>query len=173
MGQRYQVVTITALYCPCHISVKSPTEKYCLIFGQNCFFVITFLFCTLLSFVLRKMWCWKKPRIFHIWQSKCLLLRGNGKDPPQTAAKIVASVGNLKGQCHEIFCFWFFSWISFPSAPDRFEFFQKFVEIFASQGAPPVSTTSVLICLMGYSGAGGKVTHEKNQKQKDLVTLSL
>ncbi len=24
----------------------------------------------------------------------------------------------LKGQCHEIFCFWFFSWISFPPAPD-------------------------------------------------------
>ncbi len=22
----------------------------------------------------------------------------------------------LKGQCHEIFCFWFFSWISFPQA---------------------------------------------------------
>ncbi len=25
---------------------------------------------------------------------------------------------NLKGQCHEIFCFWFFSWISFPQAPE-------------------------------------------------------
>jgi hypothetical protein len=24
----------------------------------------------------------------------------------------------LKGQCHEIFCFWFFSWISFPQASD-------------------------------------------------------
>ncbi len=24
----------------------------------------------------------------------------------------------LKGQCHEIFCFWFFSWISFPLAPE-------------------------------------------------------
>ncbi len=24
---------------------------------------------------------------------------------------------DLKGQCHEIFCFWFFSWISFPPAP--------------------------------------------------------
>ncbi len=23
-----------------------------------------------------------------------------------------------KGQCHEIFCFWFFSWISFPQASD-------------------------------------------------------
>jgi hypothetical protein len=24
----------------------------------------------------------------------------------------------LKGQCHEIFCFWFFSCISFPQAPE-------------------------------------------------------
>ncbi len=24
----------------------------------------------------------------------------------------------LKGHCHEIFCFWFFSWISFPPAPE-------------------------------------------------------
>ncbi len=34
----------------------------------------------------------------------------------------------------------------FPPSPrlshkDRFEFFRKFTEIFASQGAPPVSTT--------------------------------
>ncbi len=25
---------------------------------------------------------------------------------------------SLKGQCHEIFCFWFFSWIIFPPAPE-------------------------------------------------------
>ncbi len=25
---------------------------------------------------------------------------------------------SLKGQCHEIFCFWFFSWISIPPAPE-------------------------------------------------------
>ncbi len=36
----------------------------------------------------------------------------------------------------------------FPPSPrvshqDRFKFFRKFVEIFASQGAPPVSSTSV------------------------------
>ncbi len=24
----------------------------------------------------------------------------------------------IKGQCHEIFCFWFFSWFSFPPAPE-------------------------------------------------------
>ncbi len=54
---------------------------------------------------------------------------------------------SLKGQCHEIFCFWFFSWISFPPPKvfhlDRFEFFRKFAEIFASQGAPPISMTPV------------------------------
>ncbi len=34
---------------------------------------------------------------------------------------------DLKGQCHEIFCFWFFSWISFPPAP---EYSNKTVSIF-------------------------------------------
>ncbi len=29
-----------------------------------------------------------------------------------------AVVQFLKGQCHEIFCYWFFSWISFPQAPE-------------------------------------------------------
>jgi hypothetical protein len=24
----------------------------------------------------------------------------------------------IKGQCPEIFCFWFFSWVSFPPAPE-------------------------------------------------------
>ncbi len=32
--------------------------------------------------------------------------------------KLPALKDALKGQCHEIFCFWFFSWISFPQAPD-------------------------------------------------------
>ncbi len=27
---------------------------------------------------------------------------------------VLLSLTLLKGQCHEIFCFWFFSWISFP-----------------------------------------------------------
>ncbi len=50
----------------------------------------------------------------------------------------------LKGQCHEIFCFRFFSWITFPQAPDNniriiSNFLRKFAEIFASQGAPPVA----------------------------------
>ncbi len=51
----------------------------------------------------------------------------------------------LKGQCHEIFCFWFFACIGFPPAsvyPIRTvsNFFRTFAKIFASQGVPPVST---------------------------------
>jgi hypothetical protein len=49
----------------------------------------------------------------------------------------------LKGQCHEIFCFWFFHESVSPqpqNIPLRlFKNFSKFAEIFASQGAPPVS----------------------------------
>ncbi len=58
----------------------------------------------------------------------------------------------LKGQCHEIFCLILvFSMNQFPPHPrvfhlDRFEFFRKFAEIFASQRAPPVSTTPVANC---------------------------
>ncbi len=33
--------------------------------------------------------------------------------------KIIIKILNLKGQCHEIFCFRFFSWITFPQAPDN------------------------------------------------------
>ncbi len=34
------------------------------------------------------------------------------------AAAQMANDGFLKGRYHEIFCFWFFSWISFPQASD-------------------------------------------------------
>ncbi len=33
-----------------------------------------------------------------------------------------AELKRLKGQCREIFCFWFFSWISFPSFPPAPEY---------------------------------------------------
>ncbi len=50
---------------------------------------------------------------------------------------------SLKGQCHEIFDFRFFFLNQFPTSPwvshyGRLEFFQKFAEIFAAQGAPSV-----------------------------------
>ncbi len=51
---------------------------------------------------------------------------------------------SLKGQCHDIFCFWFFSWISFPPAPEYPIRTVKFSEIFTSKGAPTVSATPVV-----------------------------
>ncbi len=69
----------------------------------------------------------------------------------------VDSIINLKGLCHEIFCFWFFSWINFPQASDytirAVSNFSQFGEIFAAQGLPPVSTTPV---------ANGKTFRLKN-----------
>ncbi len=52
----------------------------------------------------------------------------------------VIPVPNLKGQCHEIFCFWFFSSIRPPPPAPEYpirtisNFFRKFAEIFAAQG---------------------------------------
>ncbi len=55
---------------------------------------------------------------YHSW---ALLLKVKYRRHPHP------SNGHLKGQCHEIFCFWFFSWISFPPAP---EYFSKTVSNF-------------------------------------------
>ncbi len=82
----------------------------------------------------------------------------------------------LKGQCKEVFCFMFFPWIIFPQAPANnirviSNFFYKFSEIIASQGAPPVSTTPV--AMMGYSRAWGKLFHEKTWSRKSRVTVPL
>ncbi len=87
------------------------------------------------------------------------------------------------GQYHKIFCFWFFSWISFPQASDYTirtvsNFFRKFAEIFAAQGLPPVSLIPVVHldsqifekiwnCLNGILwGWGGELIHKNNEKQK-------
>ncbi len=61
---------------------------------------------------------------------------------------------DLKGMCHEIFCFWFFSWISFPQASEY-------------------TITKFETISMEYSGAGGKLIHEKKPESKNLVTMSL
>jgi hypothetical protein len=55
---------------------------------------------------------------------------------------------NLKRTVSRDFLLLVFFMNQFPPSPrvfhlDRFEFFRKFAEIFASQGAPPVSTTPV------------------------------
>ena len=54
----------------------------------------------------------------------------------------------LKGTVSRDFLLLVFFMNQFPPRPrvlhlDRFEFFRKFAEIFASQGAPPVSATPV------------------------------
>jgi hypothetical protein len=69
----------------------------------------------------------------------------------------------LKGKCHEIIASVFSLHESVSPSPrvthlDPFKFFLKFAEIFASQGAPPVSTTPVailppvLLVLLIYTG---------------------
>jgi hypothetical protein len=57
----------------------------------------------------------------------------------------------LKGQCHEIFDYWFFHESVSPKHLStvyhfgHFEFFRKFPEIFAAHGVPPVSLTPLAI----------------------------
>ncbi len=93
----------------------------------------------------------------------------------------------LKGQCHEIFDFWFFSWINFPHAPEyTITAISNFSENLLKYSRLKVHhrwkrwyrwctltceyllkfLTKFETVLMGYFGAGGKLTHEKNQKQK-------
>jgi hypothetical protein len=43
---------------------------------------------------------------------------------------------------------------------DRLEFFLKFVEIFASQGAPPISTTLSANFATGINNIGGIFFHQ-------------
>ncbi len=81
----------------------------------------------------------------------------------------------LKGQCHEIFCLWFFPWINVPPAPEYpirtvsniFENLQRYSQVKVHH---PVSTTrkNLKRPLCYTQGLGGKLIHEKN-----LVTLSL
>jgi hypothetical protein len=61
----------------------------------------------------------------------------------------------------------------FPPSPrvfhlDRFEFFRKFAEIFASQGAPTVSTT-----VTGGNDTGGKIAAGINETGGKFATLSI
>jgi hypothetical protein len=61
----------------------------------------------------------------------------------------VMRADSLKGQCHDIFASRLFHESSTPKplkiTLGSFRIFGKFAEIFASQGAPPVSTTPVAI----------------------------
>jgi hypothetical protein len=61
---------------------------------------------------------------------------------------------SLKGQCHEIFCFWFFSWISFPQASD---YTTRAVSIFTPvANLPPASLIPVEKFATGVADTGGK-----------------
>jgi hypothetical protein len=70
--------------------------------------------------------------------------------------------------------------IQFPPSPkvfhlDRFEFFRKFAEIFASQGAPPVSTTQVANFSPIFASVvdtGGKFTNGVNDAGSKLPPVS-
>ncbi len=58
---------------------------------------------------------------------------------------------SIKETVSRDFCFWFFSWISFLPAPEYpirtvSNFFRKFAETFASQGASPVQRHRWQIC---------------------------
>ncbi len=84
----------------------------------------------------------------NLQSEKFIILLGHLWIVELTYTSIFAFQFTLKGQCHEIFCFWFFSWITFPQAPEYTiravsNFFRKFAEIFAAQGWPPVSATPV------------------------------
>jgi hypothetical protein len=70
----------------------------------------------------------------------------------------------FKGTVSRDFLLLVFFMNQFPPSPrvfhlDRFEFFRKFAEIFASQGAPPVSATPVAnfsTIFAGVVDTGGK-----------------
>ncbi len=109
----------------------------------------------------------------------------------------------LKGQCHEIFDFWFFSWISFPQAPEYtirvvsyfFENSRKYsqlkvhhVSLTPVASLPPVSLIPVVHLDLqispriyekfwngpnGILWGWGKTDSWKKPEAKNLVTLSL
>ncbi len=99
--------------------------------------------------------------------------------PVSTANILLFSVSQwilLKGTVSQDFLLLVFFMNQFPPYPrvfhlDRFKFFRKFAEIFASQGAPPVSTTPVANLppvstkntggkfATGISDTGGKFLH--------------
>jgi hypothetical protein len=65
----------------------------------------------------------------------------------------------------------------FPPSPrvfhlDRFEFFRKFAEIFASQGAPPVSTTNFSSIFASVVDTGGKFATGVNDAGGKLPPVS-
>ncbi len=92
----------------------------------------------------------------------------------------------LKGQCHEIFDFWFFSWISFPQAPE-YTISQQHKRNWW-QNLPPVSLKLVVHLVLRISPRISEKIRDdpnvifrgfregdswKKPEAKNLVTLSL
>ncbi len=110
----------------------------------------------------RKTTVWQRERGSHFSVS----VDGRGGDQKRRQQKNnLGLFWLLKGQCHEIFDFWFFSWISFPQASEyTFTAISNFFENSRRYSRLKVKFETVL---MGHSGAGGKLIHKKNQKQKN------
>ncbi len=92
---------------------------------------------------------------------------------------------NIKGTVSRDFLLLVFFMNQFLPHPrvchlDHFEFFRKFAEIFASQGAPPVSTTPVEIChrcqrdqlqnCRRYQRHRWQICHRYQQHRRQIVT---
>ncbi len=71
---------------------------------------------------LTAVWCKKKPLLYYhfISLSSKFYIPVNFSDKIGTIVedRRIFGLWPLKGQCHEIFDFWFFSWISFFQAPE-------------------------------------------------------
>ncbi len=77
---------------------------------------------------------------------RCTPKVGKGRDQHEKASQSPDVL--FKGTVSRDFLLLVFFMNQFPPSPrvfhlDRFDFFRKFTEIFAGQGAPPVSTTPV------------------------------
>ncbi len=83
------------------------------------FFLITFCFCNNLPIIEEEctMFMYIVPctlyNVLHREKSQ-----GPSRRPPYRTLNSFPNKFCLKGQCHEIFCFWFFSCFSFPPAPE-------------------------------------------------------
>ncbi len=95
---------------------------------------------------MKTLWCknQKNPsdRISHAWAP--LTSRKHSKSKQIMSTNTI----QFKGTVSRDFLLLVFFMNQFPPSPrvfhsDRFDFFRKFAEIFASQGAPPVSATPV------------------------------
>jgi hypothetical protein len=103
-----------------------------------------------------------------------------GKLDPSLSFIRLVKPRDLKGQCHEIFCFRFLHESPSPKpliiTVGSFRIVSKIRgDIRKSRCTTGVNDTGgkIATVLMEYSGAGGKLIHEKNQKQKSRDTVPL